>query len=129
MKILYGVQGTGNGHIARARAMSKAFESHDVQVDFLFWTSTGEILFNGSVWRLSDSSRFYVCDGKRLGQLRQNGLEQQFDSFFKEVNQLNLAPYDLIINDFEPVTAWAARQQNKPCIGISHQMRFAIQCL
>ncbi|MDW2149941.1 glycosyltransferase family protein, partial [Vibrio sp. 378] len=36
MKILYGVQGTGNGHIARARAMSKAFESHDVQVDFLF---------------------------------------------------------------------------------------------
>ncbi len=36
MKILYGVQGTGNGHIARARAMSEAFKAHEVQVDFLF---------------------------------------------------------------------------------------------
>ncbi|NMS31154.1 glycosyltransferase family protein, partial [Vibrio parahaemolyticus] len=36
MKILYGVQGTGNGHIARARAMSHAFKEHDVEVDFLF---------------------------------------------------------------------------------------------
>ncbi len=48
MKILYGVQGTGNGHIARARAMSKAFESHDVQVDFLF---LGEHRRNTFQWK------------------------------------------------------------------------------
>ncbi len=36
MKILYGVQGTGNGHIARARAMSHAFKEHNVEVNFLF---------------------------------------------------------------------------------------------
>ncbi|MEZ9793074.1 glycosyltransferase family protein, partial [Vibrio splendidus] len=36
MKILYGVQGTGNGHIARARAMAVAFRQQNIDVDFLF---------------------------------------------------------------------------------------------
>ena len=37
MRILYGVQGTGNGHIARARVMAKAFALKDnVEVDFVF---------------------------------------------------------------------------------------------
>jgi UDP:flavonoid glycosyltransferase YjiC (YdhE family) len=37
MKILYGVQGTGNGHISRARLMADAFSRrNDVEVDYLF---------------------------------------------------------------------------------------------
>ena len=37
MKILYGVQGTGNGHIARARIMAAAMaERDDIEVDFVF---------------------------------------------------------------------------------------------
>ncbi len=35
MKILYGVQGTGNGHITRARAMANALQERDVDVQFL----------------------------------------------------------------------------------------------
>ena len=36
MKILYGVQGTGQGHISRARAMADAFRNLDVEIDWLF---------------------------------------------------------------------------------------------
>lgn len=36
MRILYGVQGTGNGHLSRARVMAKALIEHNIQVDFLF---------------------------------------------------------------------------------------------
>ena len=37
MKLLYGVQGTGNGHIARARIMAAALAKRsDVEVDFVF---------------------------------------------------------------------------------------------
>ena len=37
MRILYGVQGTGNGHIARARIMAAAFaQRDDFTVDFVF---------------------------------------------------------------------------------------------
>ena len=36
MKILYGVQGTGNGHITRARAMSIEFARLGIEVDYVF---------------------------------------------------------------------------------------------
>ncbi len=36
MKILYGIQGTGNGHITRARVMAKAFKDRGVDVDYIF---------------------------------------------------------------------------------------------
>jgi len=36
MRILYGVQGTGNGHITRARAMAKAMADQGLAVDYLF---------------------------------------------------------------------------------------------
>ncbi|MDF4486453.1 glycosyltransferase family protein [Vibrio parahaemolyticus] len=125
MKILYGVQGTGNGHIARARAMSKAFESHDVQVDFLFSGRAPEKYFSMEAFGDYQTRRgFTFVTEKGSVNYAKTALNNNLIHFFKEVNQLNLAPYDLIINDFEPVTAWAARQQNKPCIGISHQNAF-----
>ena len=37
---------------------------------------------------------------------------------------LDLSPYDLVITDFEPITAWAAKLRNKPCMGIGHQYAF-----
>lgn len=126
MKILYGVQGTGNGHIARARAMSKAFESHDVQVDFLFSGRAPEKYFSMEAFGDYQTRRgFTFVTEKGSVNYAKTALNNNLIHFFKEVNQLNLAPYDLIINDFEPVTAWAARQQNKPVT----KMRFAIQCL
>jgi uncharacterized protein (TIGR00661 family) len=36
MKILYGVQGTGNGHLTRARVMAKAFKEKGIEVDWVF---------------------------------------------------------------------------------------------
>ena len=44
--------------------------------------------------------------------------------FIKDVSSLDLAGYDLVLSDFEPVTAWAARLKGKPSIGISHQCAF-----
>jgi len=47
--------------------------------------------------------------------------------FIKDIIQLPLANYDLIISDFEPVSAWASLLKNKQCIGISHQAAFRSQ--
>mgnify|MGYP002700608893 CR=1 FL=1 len=47
MKILYAVQGTGNGHITRARVMAKAFNMRDeVEVDFIFSGRSKEQYFD-----------------------------------------------------------------------------------
>jgi uncharacterized protein (TIGR00661 family) len=41
--------------------------------------------------------------------------------FLKEISNLDLSGYDLVVNDFEPVSAWAARKQHIPCVGLSNQ--------
>ncbi|NVC92447.1 glycosyltransferase [Vibrio natriegens] len=125
MKILYGVQGTGNGHIARARAMSKAFGMRDVQVDFLFSGRDPNKYFSMEAFGDYQTRRgFTFVTEKGSVNYAKTALNNNLIQFFKEVNQLDLSTYDLVINDFEPVTAWAARKQNKPCIGISHQNAF-----
>lgn len=45
MKILYGVQGTGNGHTTRARVMANCFRDMGVSVDYFFYRSPVEKLF------------------------------------------------------------------------------------
>jgi uncharacterized protein (TIGR00661 family) len=44
--------------------------------------------------------------------------------FIRDVRALDVGGYDLVISDFEPVTAWAARLANKICMGIGHQYAF-----
>src|SRR5690625_7864470 len=54
---------------------------------------------------------------KTMGSLRLGRL-------WRDVRALDLSSYDLVITDFEPITAWAARRAGKPCLGIAHQYAF-----
>lgn len=126
MRILYGVQATGNGHITRARAMADALAKTDLQVDYLFTGRPRDQLFNMD--RFGD---FQVRSGlsfaTRKGKVRllQTYLDARISQFFKDVRTLDLSDYDLVLNDFEPVSAWAAERQGKRCIGLSHQAAFS----
>lgn len=46
MRLLYGVQGTGNGHITHARAMARELAGTDIEVTFLFSGRPKEELFD-----------------------------------------------------------------------------------
>lgn len=125
MKILYGVQATGNGHITRARVMAPALAKEGIEVDFLFSGRAPEKLFNMEPfgdYQVRRGLTFCVREGRidRWQSLIQNSLI----SLIKDIRALDLQQYDLIISDFEPITAWAAKLQQKPCIGIAHQYAF-----
>lgn len=125
MKILYGVQGTGNGHISRANAMSEAFNSHpDLQVN---WLLSGRDRAQGCGtiatfdWRRGLT---FVADGggvRILETLRRNDI----GCFLRDVGALDLTPYDLVVSDYEPVICHAARRRGIPVVGISHLYAFA----
>ncbi|MBN0988139.1 MJ1255/VC2487 family glycosyltransferase [Amphritea pacifica] len=126
MKILYGVQATGNGHITRARVMAPALAKEGIEVDFLFSGRSPDKLFNMEPfgeYQVRRGLTFSVTDGKidRWRSLTQNSLIQ----LVKDIRALDLQAYDLVISDFEPVTAWAAKLQKKPSIGIAHQYAFS----
>lgn len=125
MRILYGVQGTGNGHISRARAMAEAFRELDVEVDYLFSGRDPERYFDMQAfgqYQCRDGLTFAAGNGRVrfLATLKNNRLGR----FWKDVSELDLSPYDLLLTDFEPVTAWAGRLQKKRVIGLGHQYAF-----
>jgi uncharacterized protein (TIGR00661 family) len=127
MKILYGVQATGNGHITRARALNKSFsQADDIQVDYLFSGRAKE-----DFWDMGDFGDWQCCSGltfiheagdlKMIRTIRENKIRR----FFSDVRKLDLDSYDLILTDFEPITAWAAKLRKKLCIGVGHQYAFS----
>ncbi|SEG79085.1 MJ1255/VC2487 family glycosyltransferase [Marinobacterium lutimaris] len=125
MRILYGVQGTGNGHITRARVMAPTLANAGIEVDYLFSGRPADAYFNMEPfgdYRTRRGMTFVTEAGKvqRYRTLRDNSLPE----LIRDVRALDLTGYDLVLTDFEPVTAWAARRQKVRSIGVAHQYAF-----
>lgn len=128
MKVLYGVQGTGNGHIARAREMANALKEKGVQVDFLFSGREESKYFSMDAFGDYQTRRgltFISKNGKV--DYRDTATKNNIFQLLKDIEQLDLSGYDLVLNDFEPISAWSARKQGKISISISHQNAFRYQ--
>ena len=126
MKILYGVQGTGNGHISRARMMAHHFARKNIEVQYLFSGRAAEDYFAMDIFGdyLVYPGLTFATDKGRISNIKT--LRQlQPRQFIHDLHSLDLNPFDVIISDFEPLTAWSGRLQNKTVIGIGHQYAFA----
>lgn len=119
MKVLYAAQATGNGHLSRANEI----------IPFLQRKCDLDILVSGTQ---ADVGLYHFVKYKRKGFSfifgKKGGVDfyktiQQFQSkrFIKEIKNLPVEEYDLVINDFEPISAWACKIKNVPCISMSHQ--------
>ncbi|WP_448548599.1 MJ1255/VC2487 family glycosyltransferase [Thalassotalea fusca] len=126
MNILYGIQGTGNGHISRCRVMAKYLaEQPNVKVTYLFSGREKKKFFDMEVfgdYLHRDGLTFVTKAGKidYLATLRKNNLIK----FLRDIRQLDVSEYDLVITDFEPVSAWAAKNSGVPTLAIGHQYAF-----
>ncbi len=125
MKIFYGIQGTGNGHITRSRIMARELHAAGMEVTYLVSGRPQDKffdmdVFNGYHWR--KGLTFSTQKGK-INPFR-TALQSEPIRFLRDIRQLDFTDYDVVICDYEPVTAWAARQQKKKTIGIGHQYAF-----
>lgn len=125
MKILYGVQGTGNGHITRARAMQKALADVGAEVDWVFSGRKPEQYFDMQAF--GDYRCFkgltFVTEAGKVNAIK-TFAEVSIAQLVKDARSIDVAAYDLVITDFEPVVAWAAKMKQVPCIGLGHQYAF-----
>ncbi|MCA9478277.1 MAG: glycosyltransferase, partial [Nanoarchaeota archaeon] len=125
MKILYGVQGVGNGHLTRSRILIKALKQrgHEVQVIF---SGRAEEKFRF----VEDFIPYDVYRG--LSFATSNGRVDHLKTlkeirpiqFIKDLSTIKIKDIDLIFSDFEPLTSRAARKHHIPSIGIGHQYAF-----
>ncbi|MDB5120433.1 MAG: glycosyl transferase [Sphingobacteriales bacterium] len=119
MKILYAIQGTGNGHLSRAMDIIPCLKKHG-EVDILISGIQGDLILPFPVKYQFRGLSFIF--GKSGGvDLWKTFFKSQIRKLVKEINNLEVEKYNLIINDFEPVSSWACYLKNIPCVGLSHQ--------
>jgi uncharacterized protein (TIGR00661 family) len=119
MKLLYGIQGTGNGHLSRAEEIIPILKKH----------AEVEVLISGNQCQFQSSFEFHYKkngltflaskDGKV--DLLKTVIKSHPIEFAREIRDFNVRKYDLVISDFEPVSAWSALINGVPCIDLSHQ--------
>lgn len=119
MRILYAIQGTGNGHLSRAMEVIPHFRRR-AEVDVLLSGTQCELELPFPVrYRFHGLSFIF---GKKGGiDLYATYASNRFRHFMREVNSLPVRDYDLIVSDFEPISSWACYIHGKPCIGLSNQ--------
>ncbi len=119
MKILYGIQATGNGHITRATEIipllqtqaSVAVQMSGMQSSVSFPYPVKYRFYGLSFVSGKSGGIDYLMTYHKTKTLR----------FLNDLLKLPLEDYDLIIQDFEPVIAWAGKLRGKEVIALSHQ--------
>lgn len=119
MKILYAIQGTGNGHLSRSMDIVPLLQKKG-DVDILVSGVQGDLTLPFPVKYQFKGLSFIF--GKKGGvDMFRTFMKLKSKRLYNEIKQLPIHEYDLVINDFEPVSAWACYGADKPCISLSHQ--------
>ena len=119
MKVLYAFQGTGNGHVARAQEIIPILKKY-ASVDTLISGHQSQLKTDFPIdFKHRGVSLLYNKTGGI--SYRKILFENNFFKAFNEIRQIKLDQYDLIINDYEPLTAWACKFRNIKMLELSHQ--------
>ncbi len=119
LKVLYAIQATGNGHISRANALIPMLaECCDLTI--LVSGTEADVAVNYPVTYQMKGISFVF--GKKGGiDFMATYKKLQSKRFLKDMRSLPVEQYDVVLNDFEPVSAWACKVKGVPCLAMSHQ--------
>jgi len=122
MKILYAIQATGNGHISRAHEILPHLQKYG-KVDTMLSGANSSLPCKFDVsYKSKGLSLFYKkCGGLDYSKMI---LYNSLLRARKEAVNLPVENYDLIINDFDYITALACRLKGKASIQFGHQASF-----
>lgn len=124
MKILYGINATGNGHISRSRITVSELKKRGYEVTVLFSGRNMNDFFDIEEFQpyiIKKGFTFVFKNGK-LSIIR-TLLSIDLIQFVKDIFSIK-KEYDVIVTDFEPISAYAARKLGIHCIGLGHQYSF-----
>ena len=122
MKIFYAVQATGNGHISRAIQLLPYLQKFG-EVDVFLSGANATLHAPLPIrYRSKGLSLFYsTCGGLDYRQMwKHNSVVRAM----REAKDLPLEQYDIILNDFEFITARACKAKHLPSVQFGHQASF-----
>ena len=122
MKILYSIQATGNGHISRAMELLPHLKPYGTVDIFLSGANSSLSLDAPVKYRSKGLSLFYTCAGGL--DYRKMMKSYQPLKLKKEIHELPVEKYDLVINDFEYITAASCAKKKISSVHFGHQASF-----
>ena len=120
MRILYAIQGTGNGHLSRALDVVPLLQARCEHLDVLISGPPQDLQLPFEV-RYRNQGMGFVFGKKGGINFVKTFWEFNSARFLHEVRHLPVESYDLVISDFEPVSSWACKLREVPCVALSHQ--------
>jgi len=122
MNILYGIQLTGNGHITRSVEIIRSLKKRGFNVDIITSGNNSQldIPFDIKSHHIG-ISMFYNKNGgiDWFNTIKKINLKKFIMDIYYDVSE-----YDIVISDFEPISAWSAKRQNVKSVGIGNQYSF-----
>ena len=125
MKILFGVQGTGNGHISRSRELVRKLKEDGHDVDVIISGRKESELKEVEIfepYRVMKGMTLVTHNGKM--SYIETMLQLDLVRLMSDMVTLNTSGVDLIVTDFDPITSMVARTRNIPSVGFGHQYAF-----
>lgn len=120
MKVLYAIQTTGNGHVTRSKEIISILEKR-VEVDVVFSGPKNKLLtIKNKVIKHYKGLTFYYTKKGQINWVK-TFIKNNLIQFVLDVLRCNTKEYDLVINDFEPITAWSCYLTNRRCVALSNQ--------
>jgi uncharacterized protein (TIGR00661 family) len=122
MKIFYAVQATGNGHISRAMELLPSLERYG-QVDIFLSGANNTLQLDSAVKYRSKGLCLFYSDN---GGLDYPQIVRKFAPLriMREIKDLPVEKYDLVLNDFESITSLACAYKKVPSVNFGHQASF-----
>jgi uncharacterized protein (TIGR00661 family) len=122
MRILYGINGTGNGHIVKSNTIIKHLHNLGNEIDILVSGTNHQIELDFPVKYKFQGLSFQYDKWGGVDYLK-TAFDANFIQLIKDI-RLDVGSYDRVVTDFEPISAWACYLSKKSSIGVSHQYAF-----
>jgi uncharacterized protein (TIGR00661 family) len=127
VKILYGIQCTGNGHLTRSKEIIKFLEeNYSDRIDKI------DVCLSGNFSQIDKSDLNIKWEFEGLGfDLKNGGIsiintikKAKIKQFIKSIFVPDLKEYDIIISDFEPITCWSGILRRRKILGVGNHFKF-----
>ena len=127
LKILYGIQCTGNGHITRSKEiinfLTENYSDRIEKIDVCLSGNFSQIDTNELNVKYKFEGLGFNTDKGQISILK-TVTDLKLWQFIKSVFVPDMKGYDIIVSDFEPITCWSGMLRGKKVLGVGNHYKF-----
>lgn len=124
MRVLFGIQLNGNGHATRSSLLINALKQACAEVDVITSGNNSQVEIPHQIKRHYEGLTMHL-DGKGSVDWYRTLKNANVKQFLKDI-KTDVSEYDVVVSDFEPISAWSARKCRVRSFGFGNQYAISL---